>query len=124
MTDNATLVKAIIEGAQEKKGRGIVTVDMHEIEMAAAEGFVIVNGNTPIQVNAIADSIREYVEKTIGVRPFNYDGYQNSQWIIIDYGTIYAHVFLPDFRERYKLEELWADAVIEEIPDLDWNTHM
>ena len=101
MTDNATLVKAIIEGAQEKKGRGIVTVDMHEIEMAAAEGFVIVNGNTPIQVNAIADSIREYVEN------------------IIDYGTIYAHVFLPDFRERYKLEELWADAVIEEIPDLD-----
>ena len=83
------------------------------------DNATLVKAITPIQVNAIADSIREYVEKTIGVRPFNYDGYQNSQWIIIDYGTIYAHVFLPDFRERYKLEELWADAVIEEIPDLD-----
>lgn len=119
MTENQTLVKAIIEGAQEKKAHGVVHVDLTNIETAATQGFVIVNGNTPIQVDAIADSIREYVEKTIGVRPYNYDGYQNSQWIVIDYGTIYAHVFLPEFRERYRLEELWADAVIHEVPDID-----
>ena len=119
MTDNNTLVKAIIEGAQEKKAHNITHVDLSGIETAATQGFVIVNGNTPIQVDAIADSIREYVEKSIGVRPFNYDGYQNSQWIVIDYGTIYAHVFLPEFRERYRLEELWADAPISEIPDVD-----
>ncbi len=119
MTENATLVKAIIEGAQEKKGRGIVHVDLSGIESAPTEGFVLVNGNTPIQVDAVADSIREYVEKTLGVRPFNYDGYQNSQWIVIDYGTVFAHVFLPEYRERYRLEELWADAVINNTPDLD-----
>ncbi len=119
MIDNATLVKTIIEGAQEKKGHSITHVDLSGIESAPTEGFVLVNGNTPIQVDAVADSIREYVEKTIGVRPYNYDGYQNSQWIVIDYGTIFAHVFLPDFRERYRLEELWADAVITETPDLD-----
>ncbi len=119
MTENATLVKAIIEGAQEKKGRGIVHVDLSGIESAPTEGFVLVNGNTPIQVDAVADSIREYVEKTLGVRPFNYDGYQNSQWIVIDYGTVFAHVFLPEYRERYRLEELWADAVIMPTPDLD-----
>ena len=119
MIDNNTLVKAIIEGAQEKKAHSVTHVDLSGIETAATQGFVIVNGNTPIQVDAIADSIREYVEKSIGVRPFNYDGYQNSQWIVIDYGTIYAHVFLPEFRERYRLEELWADAPIKEIPDVD-----
>ncbi len=119
MTENETLVKAIIEAAQEKKGRNITHVDLSDIETAATQGFVLVNGNTPIQVNAIADSIRELVEKNIGVRPFNYDGYQNSQWIVIDYGSVFAHVFLPDFRERYNLEELWADAVITQVPDID-----
>ena len=59
MTENETLVKAIIEGAQEKKGRSITHVDLSGIETAATQGFVIVNGNTPIQVDAIADSIRE-----------------------------------------------------------------
>ena len=66
-----------------------------------------------------ASSIREYVEKKIGVRPYNYDGYQNSQWIVLDYGTIYAHIFLPEFRNRYNLEQLWNDAPITTIPDLD-----
>lgn len=117
--DNSTLVKAIIEGIQEKKGKSIVHVDMSEIEYAAAQGFVICNGNSSMQVEAIADSIREYVEENIDVRPYNYDGYQNGEWIVIDYGTIYAHVFLPEFRERYRLEQLWNDAKIEEIPDLD-----
>ncbi|MBR1881501.1 MAG: ribosome silencing factor [Muribaculaceae bacterium] len=119
MIENDQLVKAIIEGAQEKKGRSIVHVNLENIEQAPTQGFVIVNGNTPIQVEAVADSIREYVEKTVGVRPYNYDGYQNSQWIVIDYGTIFAHVFLPDYRNRYNLEQLWADAIINQIPDLD-----
>lgn len=119
MTDNATLVKAITEAAQEKKGRNITHVDLSEIETAATQGFVLVNGNTPIQVDAIADSIREMVEKNTGIRPYNYDGYQNSQWIVIDYGSIFAHVFLPEYRERYNLEQLWADAVITHVPDLD-----
>ena len=117
--DNATLVKAIIEGAQEKKAHRITHVNLQDIEYAPTQGFVIANGNTPTQVEAITDSIREYVEKTIGVRPYNYDGYQNAQWIIIDYGSIFAHVFLPAYRDRFNLEQLWADAHVENIPDLD-----
>lgn len=117
--DNSVLVQAIVEGIQEKKGKSIIHVDMSGIEYAAAQGFVICNGNSSMQVDAIADSIREYVEEKTGVRPYNYDGYQNSEWIVIDYGTIYAHVFLPDVRERYRLEQLWNDAKIVDIPDLD-----
>ena len=119
ITDNETLIQAIVEGAQEKKARSIVTVDLSHIEYAPTQAFVIVNGNTPIQVDAIADSIREYVENKLGGRPYNYDGYQNSQWIVLDYGTIYAHIFLPEFRQRYNLEQLWNDATINTIPDLD-----
>ena len=69
-------------------------------------------------MDAVADSIREYVEEKLGTRPYNYDGYQNSQWIVLDYGNVYVHVFLPEFRERYRLEELWADAVVTEIEDI------
>ena len=119
MTENEKLIQSIIEAIQEKKGVNIVHVDLTGIETAAAQGFVIATGNTPMQVTAIADSVREYVEKHTGQRPFNYDGYQNAQWIIIDYGNIFVHVFVPDFRERFNLEQLWADARINEIPNLD-----
>ena len=119
MNENEKLIQTIIEAIQEKKGRSIVHVDLSGIETAAAQGFVIATGSTPMQVAAVADSVREYVEKNAGQRPFNYDGYENSQWIIIDYGSVFVHVFVPDFRERYNLEQLWADARINEIPDLD-----
>ncbi len=119
MNENEKLIQSIIEAIQEKKGRDIVHVDLAGIETAAATGFVIATGSTPMQVTAIADSVREYVEKNAGQRPFNYDGYQNAQWIIIDYGNIFVHVFVPDFRQRYNLEQLWADARINEIPNLD-----
>ena len=72
-----------------------------------------------MQVSAIADSVREYVQDNSGVKPFNYDGYRNSQWIVIDYGSIYVHVFLPEYREYYNLEQLWNDAEIKEIPNVD-----
>ena len=119
MSENEKLIQSIIEAIQEKKGHNIVHVDLTNIETAAAQGFVIATGNTPMQVATVADSVREYVEKHAGQRPFNYDGYENAQWVIIDYGNIFVHVFVPDFRERFNLEQLWADARINKIPDLD-----
>jgi len=119
MTENTELIQRIIEGIQEKKGRDIVHIDLSQLEYATTTGFVIATGNTKIQVEAIADSVREYVQEKTSQKPFNYDGYQNSQWIVIDYGTVFAHIFLPEERERYNLEELWADAQISRIPNLD-----
>lgn len=118
MADNTTLIKTIVEGIQEKKGHDIAVVDLSNIEEAPAGAFIIATGASTMQVDAVADSIREYVEKTIGVRPFNYDGYDNSEWIIIDYGTVFAHVFLDETRRRFDLEHLWSDAPITEIADI------
>lgn len=119
MAETNEIIERIIEGIQEKKGRDIVHIDLMGLEYATTTGFVIATGNTKIQVEAIADSVREYVQKTTGQKPYNYDGYQNSQWIVIDYGTVFAHIFLPEERERYNLEELWADATIRRIANLD-----
>ena len=119
MTETSELIQRIIEGIQEKKGFDITHIDLSKLEYATTTDFIIGTGNTKIQVEAIADSVREYVQEKTGQKPYNYDGYQNSQWIVIDYGTVFAHIFLPEERKRYNLEELWADASIRQIPNLD-----
>ncbi len=119
MTSKQDILKLIIEGIQERKGKHITTIDLSEIESAAASNFVICEGTSTMQVSAIADSVREYLLEKADIKPYNYDGYQNSQWIVIDYGSALVHVFLPEVRDRYNLEELWSDAPLTEIPDLD-----
>lgn len=116
---NDELLNLIVEGIQERKGKNITHVDLTGLESVSTEHFIICQGTSTMQVSAIADSVREYVQEKSGVKPFNYDGYRNSQWIVIDYGTIYVHVFLPEYREYYNLEQLWNDAEIKEIPDID-----
>lgn len=119
MNNKTDIVKLVTEGIQDRKGRKITHVDLSDIESAAAQNFVICEGSSTMQVSAIADSVREYLHTNAGIKPYNYDGYQNSQWIVIDYGHTLVHVFLPDVRQHYNLEELWSDAKINEIPDLD-----
>ncbi|MCM1110380.1 MAG: ribosome silencing factor [Clostridium sp.] len=119
MTGNNELIRLITDGIQDRKGRSITLVDMSDIESAGVSTFVICEGSSTMQVSAIADSVRESIQEKSGIKPYNYDGYRNSQWIVIDYGDILVHIFLPDERRRYNLEELWSDAQITEIPDLD-----
>ncbi|MCM1451812.1 MAG: ribosome silencing factor [Clostridium sp.] len=119
MDETSNIKQLIIEGIQERKGKRISVVDMTAIESAPTEMFIIAQGSSSMQVASIADSVREYVQEKSGVKPFNYDGYANSEWIAIDYGEIMVHIFLPPVRERYNLEDLWSDAQIREIPDLD-----
>lgn len=109
----------IIEGIQDRKGRNIVHIDLSKIESATASDFIICEGSSTMQVGAIADSVRDHLLEKVGVKPYNYDGYQNSQWIVIDYGHTLVHIFLPSERQRYNLEELWSDAPSTQIPDLD-----
>lgn len=113
------LTPMIIEGIQNRKGRSIAVVDLSEMESAPTQKFIICQGNSSQQVASIADSVREYLLDNYGVKPYNYDGYRNSQWIVIDYGDILVHVFTRETRQLYNLEELWADAPVNLVPDLD-----
>lgn len=118
-TKHPDIVKLITEGIQERKGKKITYIDLSDIESSPASHFIICQGTSTMQVSAIADSIRDYLLENAGIKPYNYDGYRNSQWIVIDYGDTLVHVFLPEVREMYNLEELWSDAPVTEIPDLD-----
>lgn len=119
MSENRNLDQLITEGIQERKGKGITIVDLSGVEGAGMDRFIICEGTSSMHVSSIADSIREYVQKEGGIKPYNYDGYRNSQWIVIDYGSVLVHVFIPETRQLYNLEELWSDGKITEIPDLD-----
>ncbi len=113
------LSKLIIEGIQNRKGRNISIVDMTHIEAAPVSRFIIAEGNSNMQVGAIADSVREFVLENGDTKPYKYDGYTNAEWIVVDYGDTLVHIFQPEARIRYNLEDLWSDAVITDIPDLD-----
>lgn len=109
----------IIAGIQERKGRKIVHIDLTDIESSPAPDFFVCEGTSATHVSAIADSVRDYLFEHGRIKPYNYDGYANSQWIVLDYGTALVHIFVPDERRRYNLEELWSDGIITEITDLD-----
>lgn len=116
---NTDIIQLVTEGIQDRKGRDITVIDLSSVESAPTSTFIVCQGSSTMQVSAIADSIREHLLETAGIKPFNYDGYRNSQWIVLDYGHTLVHVFLPEVRALYNLEELWSDAPTTTIPNLD-----
>lgn len=116
---NHDISEQLINAIQDKKGSRITVLNLENIESAPALKFIICQGRSTSQVTAIADGIQEDIRKAARIKPYSYDGYRNSQWIVLDYGSVMVHVFLPEYREFYNLEELWSDAVITEIPDID-----
>lgn len=110
----------IIDAIRDRKGHAITLVDLENIPGASARSFIIAEGNSTTQVSAIADHLRDRLLEEANIKPFNSDGaHENSQWIVLDYGDTWVHIFLPEARQRYNLEELWNDAVITDYPDLD-----
>lgn len=119
MNETKVLVNRIISAAQDKKAKKIVTVDLSELPGSICKYFIITEGNTPNQVSAIAEEIIEKVKSDVKERPLTTDGMREARWIGIDYGTVIVHIFVPELREFYNLEHLWADAKLDFIPDLD-----
>lgn len=112
------LVKTIVEAIQDKKGQNVVVVDFKKITDFICSYFVICQGNSRPQVDAIARNIGEYTFEKTGEKPFAVSGESNALWIAIDYGDIMVHVFEPETRKFYDLEHLWEDATLTTIPDI------
>ncbi len=119
MNETKELTQKITEGIQDKKGKNIVIADLTEIGDTICKYFVICQGSSPSQVGAIVDSIKEYVHKNLDIKPIAIDGLKNAEWVAMDYADVLVHVFLPDIRAYYNLENLWADAKRTSIPDID-----
>jgi len=111
---NSKLFKAVIQAIEEKKGEQIVSLDLRKIPEAVADFFVICEASSGIQVRAIADSVEEQVKKETGEIPYKREGMSALQWVLIDYVNIVVHIFQPETRRFYRLEEMWSDAVRQE----------
>lgn len=102
------LARLLRSAAVEKKAWDPVVIDVRE-QTSVADYFVICEGETDRQVRAIADGMVE-TAKAKGMRPLWVDGYEDATWILLDFDSVLAHVFLPGERSYYDLESLWAPA--------------
>lgn len=119
MTETTNLVNAIVKGIQEKKGQDIVIADLSHIDGAIAKSFVICQGNSPSQVEAIAESISEVCRKELKEKPVGVNGLGANQWVAIDFVDVLVHIFVPELRTFYDLENLWEDAKLTRLPNID-----
>ncbi len=104
------LGKTIIESIQEKKGQEIVHLNLSNTDNTVCEFFIIAHADSGLQVRAIARHVEENLKKKHAIRVTHAEGYENAQWILLDFDSIVVHIFQHNIREYYKLEELWADA--------------
>jgi ribosome-associated protein len=115
--ESDTLAKAIVAGMQENKAEDIVLLDLREIENAVTDFFVICSGNSTTHVEGIVSKLHRETFQNIGEKPLHHEGTGSSEWIVLDYFNVVAHVFYKEVRDHYDLEDLWADAKRIEIKD-------
>ena len=117
LTKSSKLIKTIIAAIQEKKAENIISLDLRKINEAVADFFIICEAGNQPQIRAIADNVESRVKEKCDENPYHHEGFQNLQWVLIDYVNVVVHIMLPENRRFYKLEEMWSDAVSEEHDD-------
>ena len=103
-------VTVIANAMLEKKAQNVVSLDLRNIESSICDHFVICNADSTTQVAAIADNVLVKMNEKLGLKVLRMQGLENDFWIILDYGDVVVHIFLSEYRDFYRLEDLWADA--------------
>jgi ribosome-associated protein len=102
--------------ASDVKAIDLVELDLRDV-LGYTDYFVIGAGNTDRQTKAIHDRIHEGLKKDHGIVPRRVEGVREGRWILMDYLDVVVHVFTPDAREFYRLEQLWGEAKRREVGD-------
>jgi ribosome-associated protein len=108
------LAIAAARSADENRGRDIVVLDMRKLT-CMLDYLVVVSGTSRRQLHAISEDIDHKLEDDLNDHRMGIEGYQESRWILLDYGTVVIHVFDDETRKYYDIENLWADA-----PKVEW----
>jgi ribosome-associated protein len=104
------LITNIIKSIEDIKGEEIILLDMKKIDNSPCDYFIICEGSSNIQVNAIVSKIKKNVSKLLSEKPLHIEGLENSKWVLIDYVNVVVHVFQKEIRKFYDIESLWEDA--------------
>ncbi len=108
----------IIDAIQDIKGKNIVKIDLRHLDDAPTDYFIICEGDSSTQIKAISDNIGRRLKEELGISPNHYEGVDGSKWVLVDYFQTVVHVFYPETRAFYDIEELWSDATITEYENI------
>ncbi|WP_452598568.1 ribosome silencing factor [Pontimicrobium sp. MEBiC01747] len=109
-TNADALITTIISGIEDVKGQHINILDLREIDNTVCDYFIICEGTSNTQVNAIVSAVQKKVSKELRDKPWHVEGLDNAEWVLIDYVNVVVHVFQKQIREYYDIESLWGDA--------------
>jgi len=116
--DMIILNDTIVDAIQDIKGNNIIKLDLRKLDGAPTEYFIICEGDSSTQVRAIAENVSKRVREDLAVSPSSKEGVDNANWVLVDYFNTVVHVFYPETRNFYELEDLWSDAEITEYQNL------
>jgi ribosome-associated protein len=108
----------IIDAIQDVKGKNILKLDLRKLSSSPTEFFIICEGDSSTQVKAISNKIYRKLKEEIGILPNHQEGKENGEWVLVDYFNTIVHIFYPETRKFYDLEDLWSDAKITEYENL------
>lgn len=103
-------LRVIADAILDKKGNNVVQIDLRPIGTAITDFFIVCDGSSTTNVAAITDNIIKEAREKLGIKPQRMQGTENNFWVILDFGNIVVHVFQKEYRDFYRLEDLWADA--------------
>lgn len=110
------LISHILKGIEEVKGKDVNILDLRELDNTVCDYFIICNGTSNTQVNAIVNSIQKIVSRELKDKPWHVEGTDNAEWVLMDYVNVVVHVFQKNIREYYDIEGLWGDAKMTAVP--------
>ena len=116
--EDEILNSIIIDAIQDIKGKNIVQIDLRKLGESPADYFIICEGDSTTQIRAISDNVYRRVAEELGIKPLHREGVDTSKWVLVDYFNTIVHVFYPETREFYDLEDLWSDANFTSIENI------
>ncbi len=117
--NSSELVALIVDSIQDIKGKNLITLDLSKIEDAPADYFIICSGESSTQIRAISQNVSRRIKNELGLSPSHTEGTNDARWCLVDYFDIVVHVFYPETRDYYDLEDLWSDAIVTSYEDVD-----
>jgi ribosome-associated protein len=103
------IARKAVEVSSEKQATDILLLDTRNV-CSFADYFVICTGDSERQIKTIYGEIERVLKKE-GILPHHYEGSSDSGWLLLDFGNVIVHIFAPDEREYYQLDELWGKAI-------------
>lgn len=110
-----SLISNIVDGIENVKGLDVSILDLRGIENTVCRYFVVCTGSSNTHVSAIVSAIKKTVSKELKEKPFQTEGNEIAEWVLIDYINVVVHVFQKQIRQYYNIEELWGDAKTKKV---------